>query len=297
MKIIRYLATGILIALAAAGTAFGDAAPDPLNSGLAPSARTHRVWMADEEVNIHLGEETVSVEAIFRFANLSEKKTTLEVGFPTDYRDDVEGLEVFVNGNVVAFREEKEKLFYPESIDEDGITVNWALWDMTFPGKTETELRVTYRVKPRKNHDYLITPYRDFIEKIVTGMPQEPSADSAVGRLLAGMETFSTGYILVTGSGWYGSIGEAVINVFHEAKGPGVIRWFHPEEDYRFLPDRLQWKFYYLDPTFNIELEFNPSFTLDEEISLVSEALASDGKNQGLKDLMNFLQELRGKMK
>jgi hypothetical protein len=297
LKITRYLATGILIALAAAGSAFGDAAPDPLNSGLAPSARTHRVWMADEEVNIHLGEETVSVEAIFRFANLSEKKTTLEVGFPTDYRDDVEGLEVFVNGNVVAFREEKEKLYYPESIDEDGITVNWALWDMTFPGKAETELRVSYRVRPRKNHDFIITPYRDFIDKIVTDMPREPSAGSAAGRLLAGMETFSSGYILVTGSGWYGSIGEAVINVFYEAKGPGVIRWFHPEEDYRFLPDRLQWKFYSLDPTFNIELEFNPSFTLDEEISLVSEALASDGKNQGLKDLMNFLQELRGKMK
>ncbi|HDQ92899.1 MAG TPA: hypothetical protein ENN89_02135 [Synergistetes bacterium] len=297
MKMVRLLATGVLVSLAAAGIAFGDAAPDPLNSGLAPSARTHHIWMADEEVNIHLGEETVSVDATFRFANLSEKKTTLEVGFPTDYRDDVEDLEVFVNGKNVTYRETKEKLYYPETIDEDGITVNWALWDMTFPGKSETKLNVSYKVRPRKNHDFIITPYRNFIEKIETDMPQEPPADSTVGRLLAGMETFSTGYILVTGSGWYGSIGEAIINVFYEAKGPGVIRWFHPEEDYEFLPDRLQWKFYSLDPTFNIQLEFNPSFTVDEEISLVTEALGSDSKNQGLKDLLLFLRDLKEKKK
>lgn len=297
MKMTRFLATGLLLALSVACAAFGDAAPDPLNSGLAPSARTHRVWMAFEEVNIHLGEETVSVDATFRFANLSEGKTSLEVGFPTDYSDEVDGLEVSVNGNIVPYREEKEKLYYPETVDGDGITVNWALWDMTFPGKAETELKVSYKVRPRKNHDFLITPYRDFIEKIEDGMPQEPPAGSAVGKLLAGMETFSTGYILVTGSGWYGSIGEAVINVFYQPKGPGVIRWFYPEENYEFLSDRLQWKFYSLDPDFNIQLEFNPSFTVDEEIALVTEALGSDSDNQGLKDLLDFLSGLREKMR
>ena len=294
---IRFMATGLLLALSVACAAFGDAAPDPLNSGLTPSARIHRVWMAFEEVNIHLGEKTVSVDATFRFANLSEGKTTLEVGFPTDYSDEVEGLEVFVNGNIVTYREENEKLYYPESVDGDGITVNWALWDMTFPGKAETELKVSYKVRPRKNHDFLITPYRDFIEKIEDGMPQEPPAGSPVDRLLAGMETFSTGYILVTGSGWYGSIGEAVINVFYQPKGPGVIRWFYPEGNYEFLSDRLQWKFYSLVPDFNIQLEFNPSFTVDEEIALVTEALRSDSDNQGLKDLLEFFRGLREKMR
>jgi hypothetical protein len=297
MKMTRFLATGLIIALSVACAAFGDAAPDPLNSGLTPSARTHRVWMAFEEVNMHLGEETVSVDATFRFSNLSEGKTTLEVGFPTDYNDDVEDLEVFVNGKTVTYREEKEKLYYPDLVGGDGITVNWALWDMAFPGKAETELRVSYKVKPRKNYDFFITPYRDFIEKIESGMLQEPPAGSTVDRLLAGMETFSTGYILVTGSGWYGSIGEAVINVYYQPKGPGVIRWFNPEEEYKFLPDRLQWKFYSLDPTFNIQLEFNPSFTVDEEIALVTEALRSDSNNQGLKDFLDYLRGLREKMR
>jgi len=87
LKMTRFLATGLLMALSVACAAFGDASPDPLNSGLASSARTHRAWMAFEEVKIHLGEVTVSVDATFRFANLSEGKTTLEVGFPTDYSD------------------------------------------------------------------------------------------------------------------------------------------------------------------------------------------------------------------
>ncbi len=44
-------------------------------------------------------------------------------------------------------------------------------------------------------------------------------------------------------------------------------------------------------------MEFNPSFTVDEEIALVTEALRSDSKNQGLKDLLEFFRGLREKMR
>jgi len=98
--------------------------------------------MASEEVNIHLGEERVSIEAIFDLVNLAPDQVVLEVGFPTDFEDDVSNLKVTINGRPVEVREEKERLFYPESINVHEIKVNWALWEMTFPGRSETRLRV-----------------------------------------------------------------------------------------------------------------------------------------------------------
>ncbi len=298
MRVItRGIALVLMLLLASAETVHGDVAPDPLNSGLSPSVRSHRVRMSSEEVNIHLGEEQVAIDAVFKLVNLSDKKTVLEVGFPTDYMDDVKGLKVTINGKAVDYREEKEKLFYPDSIDEDGITVNWAMWEMLFPAGMETELRVSYYVKPGRNHGFIITPYRSFIEKIENGQTPGSPASAVIERLTAGMDTFSTGYILVTGAGWEDSIGEAVINVFHDLKGPRVIRRFTPQEGYTFLPDRLQWKFYSLDPDSDIELEFNPSFTVEEEIALVKEALKADEGNDGLKEFLTFLNALQAKMK
>jgi len=279
------------------GAAFGDAAPDPLNSGISPSIRSHRVTMASEEVNIHLGEERVSIEAIFDLVNLAPDQVVLEVGFPTDFEDDVSNLKVTINGRPVEVREEKERLFYPESINVHEIKVNWALWEMTFPGRSETRLRVAYDVVPRKNHDFIITPYRDHIERIKNGQAKGFPASKQIDHLVSKMDSFTTGYILVTGAGWEGSIGEAVINVFHGPKGPRVIRRFAPEDDFAFFPDRLQWKFYYLDPDSDIEIEFNPVFTIEEEIALVEEALELDGKNPGLRDLNLFLRNIQKKMK
>lgn len=287
----------LLTFLAAANIAYGDVAPDPLDSGLSPSVLTHRVWMASEEVNIFLGEERVAINAKFMLVNLSEKDAVLEVGFPTDHRDEVLSLKVFVGGEPASFREESERLYYPGSIDENGIKVNWVLWKMTFPGRSETELRVNYKVRPRRNEDFLSTPYRELIERITIGQSGGSPASDHISKLRSGMTTFSTGYLLVTGAGWYGNIGEALINVFYEGKGPGVIRRFSPEENYSFLPDRLQWKFFSLDPSFNVELEFNPSFTVEEELSIVRWALASDESNQDLKNLHDYLESLSDKMK
>jgi hypothetical protein len=283
----------VMLALAMLFTAVpapADVAPDPLNQGMTPARRDSRVQMVSQDVVIRLGGGWCRVEADFLLHNRSKRPAAMEVGFPTGYRDEVKGLKVWRNGQRVETKKSVEQEITEP--DREPITYHWTLWDMRFAPGEKTRLRVSYRVKPRKNHDYLITPYRQSLDRIREDAEDRKPITPEVRRIIDGMVSYSTGYIMVTGAGWYDPIEKASVTVLHP-KGAGAVRRLEPEDRFVVSDKGIQWRFDFLKPDFDIEVEFSDTWTLAEETAAVQKALGTAAKKEGLNDHLRYLTRMK----
>lgn len=292
------LALAVLVLLGV-HTAQADVAPDPLHEGLSPKTRKPTVVvMAAETVDIRLGDAARCDFALeFVFKNPTAKAETLEVGFPTSYKDELKGLVVEVDGSPVevAYAHESETYKMGPPGDEYTKTshTHWLTWTMTFPAEATRKVSMRYWVVPRDN-DHWGTRYRDLREGIENDFPEAGKVPPAVMAVHRSMDTINTGYTLVTGAGWAGRIGKAVVTVSHPEHGSGVLRSFHPMKDYVVTPAALVWTFEDFEPTFDLDIEYTTGRTLAVEMALVEGALKAVEARQGLLILLDHLLTLAG---
>lgn len=273
-----------------AAPVFADVAPDPLHQGMTPTRRDSRVQMVSQEVTLHLGSDWCRVEANFLLYNRSRNPALMEVGFPTGYKDEVRDLQVWRNGRPLTTRSTvEEELLDPH---KDPATYHWVLWNMRFAPGEKTALRVRYRIKPRKNHDYYVTAYRRFAEPIAREARGMDPLPAQVRRVIDGIVSYSTGYIMVTGATWYDPIEKATVTVQHP-KGAGALRWIDPAADFAPVPGGIRWQFSHIKPDFNVNVEFHDHWTLEEEMAAVKEAMAVSGKTQALQGHLLYLEKIR----
>lgn len=224
MRTVLRLACIILLAAALAGPVLADAAP-PLNapgSNLAPGGET-QVQMAAERVLLEVVPPAgVRIEAAFTMHNQGPAEERMAVRFPleepTGMGDgygkfpQVQNLAVAVDGAPVAWREIEEPFRHGDP------PVHWAAFDVAFPPGQDVRLVVTY-------------------ETGLTGYGPGEGLASAC-------------YILETGAGWHGPIGQAevILRLPYEA-GPGnVLAEPYSIAGVGFEGDEARWHWQGLEP-------------------------------------------------
>jgi hypothetical protein len=220
-----------------------DVAPNPVpraGETIAPRKAT-AVEMSAETVRIWLQEDTAKIEASFVLKNTGADKEELEVGFPTaaqprNYRwNSKEGMQVTEWGpssimNFTATVDGQAVKPAPKTSTDKNAYQGWMCWLMSFDGSQKRDVKVSYTVNTRDD------------------VYSEPSC------LLNRQVT----YILKTGAGWKGNIGEATIhldlggmtaeNIVRTAPDPtekGASSWTWTLKDFEPNADILvQYRFY-----------------------------------------------------
>jgi hypothetical protein len=233
----------LAMALISIGSMLPDVAPNPVprvGETIAPRKST-AVEMSAETVRIWLQEDTARVEASFVLRNTGAEKEVLEVGFPTaaqpkNYRwNSREGMQVTEWGpssimNFTATVDGQAVKPAPKTGTDKNAYQGWMCWAMSFDGNQKRDVKVAYTVNSRDDNY------------------SEPSC------LLNRQVT----YILKTGAGWKGNIGEATIildlggmtsdNILRTAPDPtekGTSTWTWTIKDFEPNADILvQYRFY-----------------------------------------------------
>ena len=265
-------------------SSLADVAPDPLSKGMTPTRKESRVQMVSQEVVIHLDREWCRVEADFVLQNRSRSAAIMETGFPTGYKDEIKDLRVWRNGKEVKTKSAVEHEI--QGPDKEAAVYHWTLWNMRFAPGEKVALKVSYLVKPRKNHDYLITPYRQFLGQIEEEAAG-PAAPPEVVRVIDGMTSYSTGYIMVTGAEWHGPITDATVTFLHP-HGAAAVRWLSPAANFTVSPSAIEYHFANIEPDFDVEVEFSDQ-PLPVEIALVKQAIGATKQGQGLVNHLRYL--------
>ena len=200
----------LALALITVCTAMPDIAPNPVpraGETLAPR-KTTAVEMSAETVRIALQEDTARIEASFTLLNTSADKEELEVGFPTAAQpknytwNSKEGMNVTEWGpmsikDFTAKVDGVEVKAVPKQATGKSAYNGWICWPIAFDGSQKRTVEVRYTVNTRDDNY------------------SEPSA------LLNRQVT----YILKTGAGWKGNIGEAVVILSLEGMtGENIVR-------------------------------------------------------------------------
>lgn len=280
--------------------ALADAAPDPLNKGIRPHKRTSNVQMTAERVDILLGEDRCEVTATFLFTNPSQQTETMEVGFPSSYPGEIRDAVVTIAGKQVKTRKSTEtdivtEDFYGQPVEKKFDT-HWLLWDMEFAAGQTREVSVSYWVEPFDNEDYVSTPYTRFRTVIRDEFAKKKwDVVPEVKRVLAAIDSRTTGYVLMTGAGWSDVIGEAVITARHPERGIDGVRWCSTDYAVKADAHGLTWTLRNFEPDADIFVEFNPSVSLADEIKLAETALTKRSESQGLQEYLAYLRILAEK--
>jgi tetratricopeptide (TPR) repeat protein len=220
-----------------------DAAPLQLPGGAAldPGDAATMVRMVAETVTLEIAPPTQEpfIEALvtvdFTLRNLGESPEQILVGFPLTCFDCftlpsgdpelITDLTVTVNTLQVATRQ--ETLTFPSA--QNTLSVDWAVFEVTFPPEQDVFIRVTYTA-------------------------------GGWGEISNSYRTFS--YVLVTGAGWYDSIGSADIiarlpypandqNTWLETSG---LRGDGDNVPPTISGNELRWRFEDLEPTQDFRL-------------------------------------------
>jgi hypothetical protein len=186
-----------------------DMAPPmmPPGSTLLPGGESTLVRMVAEVVTLTVvkdpadPEGTIAkTEASFTMHNLGSSEERMQARFPLSFPNggndgyfnypEIPSISVKVDGRSVLTRREMQPPFNPETHGTIREEVPWALFDVTFPPKTDVQVDVSYSYK---------------------GYGYYPQA------------TFD--YVLETGAGWNGTIGSAdvIVRLPYQVNGQNVL--------------------------------------------------------------------------
>jgi len=182
------IVTSVLIAtLGMTHSALADAAPpepapgDSIQTGYIDT----KVQMVSENVVITVGDDRAYVKANFQLRNQGTSEESFNVRFPTGHYDGyfeivtVENFAAFVDENPAAITTITQPM--PGCAYDDPLcNIPWASWHVVFPPGQTVAVDVIYQIRPRTNK---ASPFGDYW------------------------------YVLETGAGWYGSIGEGTVTV------------------------------------------------------------------------------------
>jgi hypothetical protein len=266
--------TRLVFAAIAVCTALPDVAPNPVpraGETLAPRKGTE-VEMSAETVRITLFEDTARIEASFTLLNTSAEKEDLEVGFPKSIQPvesrwhPKEGLKVGRWGPA-SLRDFTAKV--------DGVEVKaepkpglakqeyngWLCWPMSFEPKQKRSVEVRY------------------IADTQDDMYSEPSA----------LRNRQVTYILKTGAGWKGNIGEATIILDMEGKSPEHIVRVAPDPTEK-EKSRWTWTMKDFEPNADILIQYRVYSGAREAVEKLSAKLKSNGSD--IETLLDYADNL-----
>jgi hypothetical protein len=266
--------TRLLLAAVTVCAALPDVAPNPVpraGESLSPR-KTTAVEMSAETVRITLLEDSARIEASFTLLNTAAEKEDLEVGFPKAIHPaearwhPKEGLKVGRWGPA-SLREFSAKV--------DGVEVKvepkpglaqqeyngWLCWPMTFEAHQKRHVEVRY-VADTRDDNY-----------------SEPSA----------LQNRQVTYILKTGAGWKGNIGEAVIILNMEGTSPDHIVRVAPEAGEK---DKSCWTWRMKDfePDADILIQYRVYSGAKEAVEKLSAKLKANGSD--IEALLDYADNL-----
>ncbi|HSQ16397.1 MAG TPA: hypothetical protein VLM83_01760, partial [Anaerolineales bacterium] len=245
LKTIRTILIGLILfsALLSPGQVRADIAPLQLPGGAAldPGDATTMVRMVAETVTLQVAPPNqepfieAQVSAEFTMRNMGDAVEQILVGFPlscdwcmvdeTGYPEEIDDLMVYVNTLQVATR--RDELTFQSS--SQLLSVSWAVFNVTFPPGEDVFIRVTYTAGGTGEDS---NSYRTFL------------------------------YALVTGAGWYDTIGSVDIIARLPYSANEQNTWFERSgltgDSPIIIPaisgNELRWHFEDLEPTQDFEL-------------------------------------------
>lgn len=246
---------------------------------------------ASEDTSITLGYEKCGVKSIFEFHNPGTDPVRLEAGFPLSYEDELEGINVTIDGEPAPlYRSKGARMKNNRSID-----IYWSFWKMDIgPGKTR-KVEAVYAVQPWGETELVHCPYRshrtavwqEFTDNKWTFTPE-------VNAVLEAIVAPTTGYAL-RGSSWGASVRSMTVSVAHESMKGMSIRSYRPEKGAKLTRDGLTWTFRNSRPADVLFVEYNPSMPLDKEIVVAEKAVKLNPNSKSLKAYRDYLLKLSAK--
>jgi len=261
----------VLCVAVVAQVAQADIAPNPATKArsLAPKETTS-VSMDRERVEVTLSENNGHVKATFWMRNTSKSPTTLEVGFPDQdhpfekFGTCISNLKVTVDGVQQGYkpydptRQPDGRYVYKKGGDQRG----WYLWQTTFEGGQKRTIVVEYDCRTHKHWMGSSEAWTTADEReldMFEGRIKE--SDAFKKKHPAGSRTRVKGgyylrvkrdrefdYVLATGAGWHGPIGEAVIEVKLTDDAAKCVESLKPHGA-SWQKDTITWVFKDLEPT------------------------------------------------
>ncbi|HVR84729.1 MAG TPA: DUF4424 family protein [Planctomycetota bacterium] len=251
----------LVLVLVGVSAVVPDIAPDPVPRAaetLAPRKGT-AVEMSAETVHLWLEEDSARVEATFTLLNTSPDKEELEVGFPTAAQpknftwNSREGMNVTEWGpssirDFSATVDGQDVTALPKQGREKDSYKGWLCWPMAFDGSQKRAVVVRYTVPTRDDHY------------------SEPS------YLLNRQVT----YVLKTGGGWKGNIGEAVILLHLEGMSEENIVGAAPEPADK-AKSCWTWRMKDFKPKADILLQYHVYASSKEAVEKLAAKLKKNG--------------------
>jgi hypothetical protein len=228
--------------------------------------------MSAETVRITLLEDTARIEASFTLLNTSSEKENLEVGFPTAVQPESysfkpgEGINVTKWGPA-SLREFSAKVDGTEvkaepkpGIDKSAYR-GWLCWPMSFEPHQKRSVEVRYLADTRDDNY------------------SEPSP----------LQNRQVTYILKTGAGWKGNIGEAVIILNLEGKSADHIIRVAPEATEKGKTS-WSWTMKNFEPNADILIQYRVYSGAQEAVEKLSTKLKANGSD--IEALLDYAENL-----
>ena len=263
----------LTLLLVLVSSASADIAPEPLGGGASNSRRPKgsktMVAMVHEIVRISVSKDTPSFHVTFRMKNTGTHTETIQVGFPSNYKDELLNFSASINGKLVSVEHEVDSRTYEGSLGEVTRSTYWHVWPMRFPPGEEVTVDVRYssRTGPRymassfsRSNPWSAKEFARVAESVL------PADEFATLQPRLSVKAFR--YILRSGAGWHGPIGTCRVEVDlkdlmvgQPAQGFGDV----PIGKFEFpTPDRAVWEVKNLEPSFNLHFAMLTDITVGE---------------------------------
>ena len=254
--------------------ASADVAPDPLRGGRTLQFRSQYgfaiksgtdVQMVAETVQLRLTADRCFVNVSFRMKNTGDKSETFEVGFPADYRGELQKFRAAVDGKEI--KPDDKQLWRTRSHGRSVWRTYWKIWEMTFPQDESVKIDVSYETdlsgKQIKNPSFLAQ------ERYFPNLAYVDGAKAEWEEMKSRLIYRKATYILTTGRGWKGPIGRCDINVeFDGFKSENVILPLVPAGA-QLHETGIRWRLKDLEPETNVSIAYTPNISRKESRELL----------------------------
>ncbi len=289
----KKIAIIVLFSLAAIGPAMANMTQEPLHTGVRPWLVSGQAELAQEEVELVLGERVCQVKTALLLRNTSNMLQIITLGIPSNTPKDIMRLRVKLNSLFIPTQTKTEQSL--EIMDMGGyeysqtITTHWLLWDMKLKPGQNSSLEISYEVATLNAAVAQPTEYTLHRLEIMDEFAiNEWDMTAEVKLVLDALHSRITGYEL-KGGNWQGET-QVTINAFHPALGASVIRTASTTGSIDAM-HRMQWKNADLSSSSTLRIEFNPENSRRQELKLVHSALARHPESHGLAGLVRFLEQ------
>jgi hypothetical protein len=263
------LAIVLAIVISTGTTIRADIAPDPLSGGKNLSVKGKEktsVAMVDEVVKLHLSKDLCQVDVVFTMKNIGTTPETMEVGFPGNYKEELQKFKATIDGTPVKVMNKSETVMEPYLDFQRPRTTFWQTWEMTFPPEKPVKIGVSYFTKLRDNHWQRMyeLPVAKHLANYVSPKDRDAFEQKLVSRQID--------YYLRTGSHWSGPIGRCRIEVTFDGLTTDNIdasKPFFERDQATITANKIVWDLKDYEPKHDVQLSITPGTTAKATLELL----------------------------